>query len=307
MGKRFYQILNYHEEGAVRELTAIIMVGVIFVSSISLVLASEPGMLSRFGAWFRLIEYAACIVFITEYCIRIWKAPENSSDRGKLNSRLRYVVSIMGIVDLLSFLPFLLMLSGLPYSPGMMLFQLVRLLKLTRYFLAFNLLVDVLYDEFESLAVSVILMFIILVFASVGIYIFEHKVQPDVFGSVPQAMWWAIVTLTTVGYGDVTPVTVQGKVFATLITVIGVGLVSLPAGIIASGFTEQLRMRREQFQSEVEQLIDIDGELSSVDRKRLEYDRMELGINRDKAEMIINQVQRREKMWLKERQHKDNV
>ncbi len=297
MRRRVFELLN-NRSGALhcRRECRIFMVVLIFASSMALVLTTEPGVSAHFRLPLFAIEALASLIFMTEYLLRTWSCPECSSSGSPWSCRLRYLRSFMGIVDLLSFLPFLLILSGVGQSPGLMLLQLMRLLKLTRYSPAFDLLADVLRDEAESLLVSVMLMFVIFIFASVGIYIFEHKMQPQAFGSIPQAMWWAIVTLTTVGYGDVTPVTVQGKIFATLITVIGVGLVSLPAGIIASGFTEQLRMRRERFQSEVEELMREDGELSREDISHLEQDRQELGINRDKANLIISQVQREQQL-----------
>ncbi len=304
MRKKLYDLLNHQAPGSLQRGSTVFMVVVIFLSSIALVLTSEPAVEIRFGRLLGAVEVVASLVFLVEYLLRIWTAPEQYPLRSSWSSRVRYLTSFMGLVDLFSFLPFLLMLAGSQQTPVLMLLQLTRLLKLTRYSLAFDLLADVLQDEAESLLVSVMLMFIILIFASVGIYTFEHQVQPDAFGSIPHAMWWAIVTLTTVGYGDVTPVTVQGKIFATLITVVGVGLVSLPAGIIASGFTEQLRLRRERFQSEVEQLLQDDGHLSSEDMGQLERDRQELGINRDKAELIISQVQQREQQWL--RKHQDS-
>ncbi len=274
----------------------VLMVALIFTSSMALVLTTEPSIMDRYRRQLFATEAVASLIFMIEYGLRFWSCPEGNPAGSSWHCRIHYLGSFMGLVDLLSFLPFLLILSGVAESPGLMLLQLTRLFKLTRYSPAFDLLADVLHDELESLLVSVMLMFVIFIFASVGIYIFEHQVQPRAFGSIPQAMWWAIVTLTTVGYGDVTPVTVQGKIFATLITVVGVGLVSLPAGIIASGFTEQLRMRRERFQSEVEQLIQEDGELTHEDISHLEQDRQELGINRDKADLIISQVQREQQL-----------
>ncbi len=270
------------------------MIAMIVISSVALVLNTEPDISGRFHAILNAVEAMACLLFITEYLFRIWKA---GSRRGSTawKRRMRYILSLMGVVDLLSFLPSLVIMAGVPTTPLLLTMQLLRLIKLARYSLAFKLLAEVLRNEAESLLVSFVLMLIILVFASVGIYTFEHNVQPLAFGSIPSAMWWAIVTLTTVGYGDVTPVTVEGKIFATLITLVGVGLVSLPAGIIASGFTEQLRMRREQFQSEVEELIQDDGRLSREDMGQLERDRQELGINKGKARLIIRQVSQREK------------
>ena len=286
------------------------MIFVIFSSSILLVLNTEESVVQRYGDLLWLSEAAASTIFFLEYLIRLIRCPDwaeadgaapDSRGKAGLSCRLRYVFSFMGIVDLLSFLPFFLTFSGAAQSPLLMLLQLTRLFKLTRYSMAFDLLADVLRDESESLLVSIMLMFIILIFASVGIYIFEHEVQPEAFGSIPEAMWWAIVTLTTVGYGDVTPVTVQGKVFATFITIAGVGLVSLPAGIIASGFTEQLRLRRERFQLEVEQMIHDDGRLTKEEMGRLEEDRQKLGITKGNAELIIEQVRQREHLQHQER------
>ena len=283
------------QEEILNKLVTGFLVFIIFTSSICLVLTTEPSVEEKYGDYLWLFEAFSSLVFMVEYFVRIWRCPEESSENGCWKARFRYIFSIMGMVDLLSFLPFFLLVMGWSQTPQLMLVQLLRLLKLTRYSVAFDLLADVLRDEAESLLVSVMLMFIILIFASVGIFIFEHDVQPDAFGSIPKAMWWAIVTLTTVGYGDVTPITVQGKIFATFITIAGVGLVSLPAGIIASGFTEQLRLRREKFELEVEQMLETDGVLTEEEMGQLERDRQRLGLSKDNAELIISQVAQRER------------
>ncbi len=279
----------------VHRIFSFFMIALIFLSSVCLVLTTEPSVEERYESYMWLFEAFSSMTFLLEYLLRLWSCPVNRPEKGPFRCRLDYVFSFMGIVDLMSFLPFFLIVAGWSQTPQLMLVQLLRLLKLTRYSVAFDLLADVIKEESESLLVSVMLMFIILIFASVGIFIFEHDVQPEAFGSIPKAMWWAIVTLTTVGYGDVTPMTVQGKIFATFITVAGVGLVSLPAGIIASGFTEQLRLRRERFELEVEQMIHDDGRLTKEEIGILEQDRQRLGISKDNAQLIINQVAQREK------------
>ncbi len=294
MRRRVFALFDRKKSFPLKRSCAACMITVIIASSAALILNTEPSISARYGNVLAMIELAACLVFMAEYFLRIWSCPEKHEYRSVIKCRTAYIFSFMGAVDLLSFLPTLLIMAGVPANSGLLTLQMLRLVKLTRYSLAFDLLADVLRDEAESLLVSFVLMMIILIFASVGIYTFEHAVQPEAFGSIPSAMWWAIVTLTTVGYGDVTPVTVEGKIFATVITVAGVGLVSLPAGIIASGFTEQLRLRREQFQSEVEMLLHDDGRLTKRDMGQLEEERKELGINRDKAEFIIHQVQQRE-------------
>lgn len=271
------------------------MIVLVLLSCIGMILTSESTIAQQYKVLFFLLEATASLTFLLEFLLRLWSIPEQNPSRSTTGNRVRYIFSIMGFVDIASFLPFFLLLSGTYSTSVMMLLQLMRLFKLTRYSPAFTLLGDVLRDEAESLLVSMMLMFIIFIIASVGIYSFEHARQPEAFASIPHAMWWAIVTLTTVGYGDITPVTAAGKIFATLITIVGVGLVSLPAGIIASGFTEQLRLRRERFQSEVEKLLHDDGDLSALDMEELDADRKELGINKDRANLIISQVQHRER------------
>jgi len=261
------------------------MIVLICLSCVMLVMHTEQKIYQKFSSIFFLVELISSSIFAAEYLYRIHRSLF-------LGANKNYIFSFMGIIDLLSFLPFFLLLSHLLNAPGILQLQLCRLIKLTRYFPAFNMLADVLHYESESLIVSVVLMFIVVIFASVGIYVFEHNIQPDVFGSIPRAMWWAIVTLTTVGYGDVTPITPAGKIFATFITLAGVGLVSLPAGIIASGFTEQLRIRRKRFEMKVEQLLDDDGKLSNADLSKLEEDRKILGLNKEGADLIISEIQR---------------
>ena len=299
---RIYRFLHLLGPEVEKKIHSRFMVLLVLVSAIALVLSSEPSIASKYFPLFMTLEAFASSFFLLEYLLRLWSSPEQNPDRPTLSCRLHYVFSVMGLVDLASFLPFFLLASGYDQTSVLILLQLMRLFKLTRYSPAFGLLADVLKDEAESLMVAMTLMFIIFIFASVGIYTFEHEIQPEAFGSIPHAMWWAIVTLTTVGYGDVTPVTVYGKIFATLITIVGVGLVSLPAGIIASGFTEQLRLRRERFESEVEQLIREDGELTEQDMEDLNTDRRELGLNRDKAQLIISQVQNRERNYRRRKQ-----
>ncbi len=268
-----------------KNLEKLIFIPIICISSILLVLSTEPFIKEKFGKIFRVEEIIVSFIFLFEYIFRVFKA----------KSKIRYILSFLGIIDLFSFLPFFIGFFNIFSNNILLLLQLFRLLKLVRYFHGFKLLGDVLKEEAESLMVAIAIMFIIVIFASVGIYIFEHNVQPETFGSVPRAMWWAIVTLTTVGYGDVTPITPQGKIFATFITIAGVGLVSLPAGIIASGFTEQLRLRREKFEMEVEHLVHDDGKLSKDDIKKLDKYREDLGIDKEVAKVIIKHILQKEK------------
>lgn len=132
----------------------------------------------------------------------------------------------------------------------------------------------------------------LLVFAAAGAYLVEHKAQPEAFGSVPAAMWWSLVTLTTVGYGDVTPITVAGRVFGGAITVLGVGMAALPAGIIASGLADHLHRRRDLLRDEFRAALE-DGRIDLTEGRKIDKLRRELGIGREVAHSIHQEVRRR--------------
>ena len=131
-----------------------------------------------------------------------------------------------------------------------------------------NLLLGVLREEKQSFLAAMFLLTIAMLVASTGIYMFEKDAQPDKFGSIPEAMWWAIATLTTIGYGDVTPITGMGKFFGAIIAIIGIGVVALPSGILASGFTDQLKRRQSQYESELTKALQ-DGVITSTERNKL--------------------------------------
>ena len=153
-------------------------------------------------------------------------------------------------------------------------------------------MLEVLREEASALGASAFILFILLVLASSGIYLIEHDAQPEAFGSIPSSMWWSIVTLTTVGYGDVVPLTVGGKLFGALIALIGVGMVALPTGILASGFANAFRRRRASFEQEIDFALE-DGELSEQERKSLDKIKAELGISKEDAEHIFRLASQR--------------
>ena len=139
-------------------------------------------------------------------------------------------------------------------------------------------------------------MAVILIVAASGIYLLEHDVQPDKFGSIPKAMWWALITLTTVGYGDVVPITGLGKVFGGIITILSMGMVAIPTGLLASSFSDQLRQRRDRYSETAYQLME-DGVICVDDREHLDELRVKLGLSKQECAQIEQQV--REKHPLK--------
>jgi voltage-gated potassium channel len=167
--------------------------------------------------------------------------------------------------------------------------RLLRVFKLSRHFAVLGVLGTVLRNEAKTLLSAIFVMLILVVLSASGIYVVERDIQPNAFGSIPAAMWWATVTLTTVGYGDVVPVTVTGRLLGVFITVLGVGMAALPAGIIASGFTTELARRRERYEMTAKKIL-MDGDINSNERKRLAEKREELGLAKDDARQLLKKA-----------------
>lgn len=188
----------------------------------------------------RQVGFGIAIVFGIEYALRIWTA--NAPPRAPKNARLKYITSFSGIVDLLAFIPALFLLS----SNSSLLLRLLRLIRLAQIMKIPHLASGIshlgvaLKDSWDELLVTFLLAVMFICCGATGMYLVEGSIQPEAFGSIPRAMWWAMATLTTVGYGDVYPITVAGKMFASFIALVGIAAVALPAGIFAAAFHNAL-------------------------------------------------------------------
>ena len=167
--------------------------------------------------------------------------------------------------------------------------RLLRIFKLGRYSAAMQMLIQAFRQEYKVLVASFSILLIMVVLSASGIYLIEHDIQPKKFGSIPAAMWWAITTLSTVGYGDVTPITPMGKFFGGMITLLGMGMVALPAGILASSFSEQAHQRRETYRLKVSEAL-ADGKLTKAELLKLDELRHSLDIEKEQAELVFNQA-----------------
>jgi voltage-gated potassium channel len=239
-----YELLEHdhlpHSAGSrvVRLIVAIIVIDVL-----AMILASVPEFDARLYQLFTVIEVAAVIAFALEYLARIWSVAGHSlRATTAVRARLEYAFSSLGIIDLLAFLPSAMaLIAGDRHA--LVLFGMLPFLKLVRYSPALRSLLAALYAERRTLlGCVVILTGAVLLFASL-LYAIEHKVQPDKFGTIPQAMWWAIVTLGTVGYGDVVPITPLGKAVAVFAVIGSFVMIALPVAIIATAFADEVRRR----------------------------------------------------------------
>ena len=278
--------------GPLSRMADMLLMGVILLTVIAITLESIEALRVRYADIFATIELIVVILFTFEYGLRVWSVVDHPDSSGFSNTRarLRYMVSPMALVDLVAVLPFYLVQFGLvdTTASGLILrsIRLLRILKLTRYSSSITVLTSVVKENLRALGAAVFLLMVVMMIAASGIYIFEHEAQPTDFGSIPAAMWWAFATLTTVGYGDVTPITAWGKVFGASITVIGVGMVALPTAILASAFSAQLQERARQFSRRVDEAIE-DGDLTPYELKQLEAFREELGLGSELARQIL--------------------
>ncbi len=234
-------------DGSDRENTAgrainLFLILLILANVGAVVLESVADVGVRYSGAFRVFEVISVIIFTVEYGLRLWSCTEDSHRRytDDFRGRLRFALSPMAIIDFLAIAPFYVSMLFVVDLRFLRVFRLLRLLKITRYSPAIEMLGRVLYNERRSLLSALLFMLILLVFAASLMHVIEQSVQPEAFGSIPDAMWWAVVTLTTVGYGDVSPITPFGKLLGAVVTILGVGTFALPAGILASGFAQEM-------------------------------------------------------------------
>lgn len=202
--------------------------------------ASIQASISSFFWWFELISV---VLFTIEYVLRVWTAVVKKRYRSPISGRLKYIASPMAIIDLLAILPFylpMLIPVDLRFLRALRLFRLLRLLKIGRYSNAMQVVGSILKRKRAELSITLMIIIVLLIIAASLMYYVEHDAQPDKFSSIPETLWWSICTLTTVGYGDVVPMTPLGKTCAGFIALLGIGMFALPAGILASGFEEEL-------------------------------------------------------------------
>jgi voltage-gated potassium channel len=243
--RRLYEIVERVEgHGILPRLFTFGLVTLILVNVAAAVLDSMPAM-APYRHIFRVIENVSLVVFAIEYVVRLWVSVEHPRSRGLApwRARLAYAVTPGAIIDLVALAPFVLQLFGDFNLRVLLLARLLRLFKLARYSTGFQALFEALRRERHALLACLLILFsVVLVFAAL-MYTVERDAQPAVFGSIPQAMWWAMETVTTVGYGDVIPQTPLGRIIGGLTMIAGIVMLALPVAIIATSFAEVIRQR----------------------------------------------------------------
>jgi voltage-gated potassium channel Kch len=221
----------------------------VLLSIVCVVLESVQSVHQHLSAEFFIIDAMAFSIFTLEYIARLYTAPENPKYKKNFSPHFSHFKAGQSIIDLLAILPFLLehFVSTALDLRFLRVFRLLRLLKLTRYTSAVETLYKVVRREWQVIFASIFVMLLLVVLtASLG-FLFEHDAQPDKFENIPQSIYWAVVTLASVGYGDISPITPMGRALTVVLALVGIGIFAIPAGLLASAFTDQLRIDRENF------------------------------------------------------------
>jgi len=217
------------------------IIGLIFINVLSIFLETFS-IKNEVSLSFRYIEVFSVIIFTIEYALRLWTAPLLFPDKTKPAATIKYIFSFMALIDLLAILPFyfpFFIKIDLRILRALRLVRLFRLFKMNRYTKALSSVFAVLKSKSQELISSIFVVFILMLISSVFMYTIESPVQPDVFQNGFSGIWWAVATFTTVGYGDIYPITTAGRILSMIMAVLGIALVAVPTGIISSGFIEQ--------------------------------------------------------------------
>ena len=268
---------------------------------VAVILESVPAINARYGRSLAVFDTLSVLFFSVEYLMRIWTAAEKNKHlpRTATSRRLRYMISFHGLVDLLAILPFFLqsLLPGLDLR-FLRVIRIMRVLKLSHYSTALEDLIASIYAERDAFISALYLLALSILITSCLMHYAEHALQPDQFGTIPDAMWWSVITITTVGYGDATPISAWGKVIGAFTALSGVFTVALLTGIVASAFATRVRTQEIEFTTEVEEVLK-DGHVNAKQQRTIEHLRQEFGLTEDHAHAIVRQIIEEQALYAK--------
>lgn len=261
----------------------VFLITLILGNVLAVILGTVQAFNSQYGMLLSGFELFSVSIFSVELLLRLWVS--NISPHGSGNaSRLQFWKNPFNLLDIISILPFYL---GTLVSMDLRVLRLLRIFrvfKISPYFRSLSLLGSVIRQELRPMLSALAVIAILMLFAGSGIYLLERDGQPDTFGDLPSALWWVVVTLSTVGYGDAIPATGLGKSLGAVIMILGVGMVALPAGMLASRFSQIMHRNQDLFRHFVEEKIALDG---NVPEDFIERHRLELYISRNEAKSVI--------------------
>jgi len=272
------------------------LIVLITLNILAVVLESVKGIRLGSSEFFYAFEVFSVAVFSIEYLARVWSVIDNPwkpDHAHPISGRIKYMFTWMALIDLLAIAPFYLSFFAADDLRVLRALRLLRIFKLTRYSSAMTLLLQVFREESRTIGAAMFVSMLLVFVASTLAFVVEHEAQPEKFSSIPAAMYWAVITMTTVGFGDIVPVTLWGKVLGAFIGIVGLAMVALPAGILASGFDNALHRRRAMLQERVQDAMK-DGVISPEEEEELDKLIRHLNLNTVDANAIIYAVKHKQ-------------
>jgi len=247
--KRTWEIVEAANAGdTASRVFDIAILALIFLNTVAVIIGSVQSIQERWCVFLNVFEVVSVVLFTVEYLARLWSCTVDPRFEGRIGGRMRHAFQAMSIIDLLAILPFYLPFVGIDLRSlrVLRLLRVLRVAKVGRYYSSLKVIKHVFKEKKEELVLTSALMGLLLVVSSSLLYYCENRTRPDAFSSIPATMWWSVATLTTVGYGDMYPVTVMGKLCASVIAILGIGMFALPTGILGAGFVEQMQKEKAQ-------------------------------------------------------------
>ncbi len=289
--QQVYSLLHPTEtSGKLQDMLDTFVVWWVFISVCAVVLESVEAVHYVLNVHFIVLDAVAVFIFSMEYIFRLYSCAEDPRFQG-IMGRIRYAKTPIVMIDFLAIVPFFLesLLHQLFDLRFLRIFRLMRLLKLTRYTTSTGTLLKALKREWPVIAASTFIMILLVILtASLG-YLFEHDAQPDKFENIPQSIYWAVVTLASVGYGDISPVTPVGRLMTIIMALVGIGIFAVPAAVLSTAFNDQLHKDREMMHAELVSFLK-DGEITDDERVLIMKQAEELHISPEEVDLIIEKV-----------------
>ena len=260
----------------------------ILLNVIAVCLESVQNIGNEYKKPFYYFEMFSVFIFGIEYLLRVWSAParEDLGENSNFIKRLKYIFSFTGLVDFIAIIPSIITIFGGLDLRWLRVLRLLRLLKISNYSSAIEDFFSAIMADWRSFTAALYLVLVALFLSSALMYIAENESQPDKFSSIPETMWWSLITLTTVGYGDVSPITPFGKIIGAFTAIMGVCTVALLTGIVASAFANQRAQRTAILEAEINQALS-DGVISKTEAKKIEKLRKELNLSPEHSRSLM--------------------
>ncbi len=290
--QKVYALVNETpDSGKLHEIFEFIIVIWILISVASVILESVDSINYYFHVEFIIIDTIAVAIFSTEFLMRIYSCTEDPKYQHWLAGRINFSRQFSSLIDIVAIAPFFLesLLDHLFDLRFLRVFRLMRLFKLGRHSAATKSLFYVIQREWPVMKAAIFIMLMLVMLAACLGYLFEHEAQPDKFENIPQSIYWAVITLASVGYGDISPVTPAGRTITIILALLGIGIFAIPAAILASAFSDQLRIERETMKQELYEMLG-DGKISAEERMIIDAEAKRLHLSKAEVDRLLEKA-----------------